>query len=148
MEYIYGTPGDEFPKAISGKLILTASDENVGLLLHFDIALDVLRRHRLLKPVDIVLLHLLGQADCLSGIIGVVGIHHENYVIPYSLSDGLHISHIYLNPIANLELHSGEAIFLVTECLLNQGIFYAGHILRLVEAGGIYMGLISISSSQ
>ena len=78
----------------------------------------------------------------------MISVHHQQHVIPDCFPYPPHQPHIFINAVANLQLHSKKAFFFITQRFCYQGVQHTGHVLRLVETGGVNMRPVTVSPTQ
>jgi hypothetical protein len=81
LQVVDGPAVDEVAEGEAGVLALAAGDGNGGGAAELAVAVDVLRRHGFLEPGKVILLKRACQTYGLRSIVGVVGIHHQRYVV-------------------------------------------------------------------
>ena len=101
--------------------LLGPRDPHIQGAADFNIALDVIRTHRLFKPQQVVFHQTLTDRNRRAAVIGAIGIHCEQNIVADGATHCRHILDVVVGAEADLHLHRLEALIdiatrLVDEC--------------------------------
>ena len=142
---IHRPPADIVLELIPGTQVLTPGNRHRQRALHLQIALHISGVDRLLEPEDVECNQLTPDTHRGRGVVGLIGVHHQEDIRTNRLADGGHTAHVLCQgKSADLRLHARKAQLHVHAGLVQQPLRIRPAVggcrdalFRIVEAGRV-----------